>query len=67
MNPALILAAIDGAIALIERLTPLVQNLAQRGAITAEQQQALMDRMAALDELGLFSGPEWRVDPPSEQ
>ena len=64
MNPALILAAIDGAISLIEKLTPLVQHLFQKGDITIEQQQALMARMDALNELDLFSGPEWRVDPP---
>lgn len=63
MNPALIIAAIDGAIALIEKLTPLVQHLFQKGDITAEQQQALQSRMADLDKLDLFSGPEWKVEP----
>lgn len=63
MNPALIIAAIDGAIALIEKLAPLIQNLAQKGDITVEQQQKLADRMADLDRLDLFTGPEWRVDP----
>lgn len=62
VNPALIIAAIDGAIALIERLTPLVQHLFQKGAITPEQQQSLMARMEDLDRLDLFSGPEWRVE-----
>jgi hypothetical protein len=63
MNPALILAAIDGAIALIEKLTPLVQNLISKGEITPEQQDALMNRMDELNRLDLFSGPEWRKEP----
>lgn len=62
MNPALIIAAIDGAIALIEKLTPLVQHLFQKGEITVEQQQTLAKRMEDLDRLDLFNAPEWRVD-----
>lgn len=60
MNPALILAAIDGALTLIEKLSPLVQQLFQKGDITIEQQKALKDRMANLNNSELFSGPEWQ-------
>lgn len=63
MNPALIIAMIDGFIAMIEKLVPIVQGMAAKGDVTPEQQQALLDRMEDLNRLDLFSGPEWRVDP----
>lgn len=61
MNPAFILAAIDGAITLIEKLSPLVAQLFQKGDITVEQQKVLKDRLDALSNPDLFSGPEWQV------
>lgn len=63
MSAPLIIAMIDGFIAMIEKLAPMVQQLAQKGEVTVEQQTALMNRMADLDRLELFTGPEWRVDP----
>lgn len=61
MNPAIVLAAIEGALTLIEKLAPMVSQLFQQGDITIEQQKNLKDRMAALNSSELFSGPEWKV------
>lgn len=63
MSALTIIAMIDGFIAMIERLAPIIQQLAQKGEVTVEQQRMLMDRMGDLDRLDLFTGPEWRVDP----
>lgn len=63
MNPALVIAMIDGFIAMIEKLVPVVQGMAAKGDVTVEQQAALKARMEDLDRLDLFSGPEWRVEP----
>lgn len=64
MNPALILAAIDGALTLIEKLGPVLADAFRRGEITLEQQAALDARIAALRPGGTaFAGPEWEPDP----
>lgn len=62
MSAPIIIAIIDGLISMIEKLAPMVQQLASKGEVTVEQQQALMQRMEDLNKLDLFSGPEWRVE-----
>ena len=63
MNPLIILALLDGALTMVEKLTPVVKGLFAKGDITVEQQQALLDRIAALSKDDAFSGPQWKPDP----
>lgn len=64
MNPALILALVDGALTLIEKAAPAIADAFRRGEITLEQQAALDARIAALRPGGTaFAGPEWTPDP----
>lgn len=62
MNPAIIIAAIEGALTLIEKLSPLVRQMFQAGEITVEQQAALSERIKRLSQQDLFDGPEWQVE-----
>lgn len=61
MNPALIIPLLEGALTLIEKMAPVVQQLFQAGEITIEQQKELNDRIKALSASDAFSGPEWEV------
>lgn len=60
MNPAIILAILDGALTIIEKLSPTIKDLFASGEITTEQQDALKARIAALSQDDAFSGPEWK-------
>ena len=61
MDPVLIIGAVNGAIALIEQLAPLIQQMVQKGEITPQQQSNLDARIAALRPGGAaFAGPEWQ-------
>lgn len=62
MKPEVAMAAIDGALSLIEALAPYVQELVQKGDITIEAQKTLKARMVNLNNAGLFSGPEWQTE-----
>lgn len=61
MNPALILALVDGALSLIEKFSPVIKELFQKGDITVEQQKAIKDRIDALRSSEAFVGSEWEV------
>jgi hypothetical protein len=54
MNP--ILASIEAALTVLEKLLPLLDP----GTVTAAQQQALLDRLARLRLPGAFTAPHWR-------
>lgn len=59
MDP-LTLAAVSGAISLLEKFTPaLIANL-QSGQVSDADQQALLDRISKLrTDASAFQGPEW--------
>lgn len=54
------LAMIDGLISLLEMLIPQLAGLVGAGLVTPEEQQARLDRIAALRTAGPFTGPEWK-------
>ena len=62
MNPAIILAILDGALSIIEKVAPTFVRLFKSGEISLEDQKAIKDRIDALSNPDLFSGPEWQVD-----
>lgn len=62
MSPAIILAILDGALSIVEKVAPTIASLFKTGQITTEQQQAIKARIDALYSPDLFSGPEWKVD-----
>ena len=57
-------AAVHGlataGIAAAQALIPLIQSLHIGGTITAEQQQALLDKVNAIVSGAAFKGPEWQ-------
>lgn len=61
MTPAMILALIDLAISAIQKLAPVIKELAEKGDITVEQQQERADKIKALQADDLFAGPEWKA------
>lgn len=63
MNAQIIMALIDGALSLIERLQPTVKQLFSSGEITIAEQEALQARILALSQDNAFEGPEWKPDP----
>lgn len=63
MNAALVIAFVNLAIDTIERFGPELKRMVSAGEITKEEQQKLLDRIAALRPGGTaFDGPEWKVD-----
>ena len=58
-----IIAAFNLALALAEKLIPVVDAAFKRGEVTAEEQQRARDAYQALRAKGdtLFQGPEWEV------
>lgn len=62
MNPILILALLDGAFTLIQKLAPEIRRMTNNGEITVEQQAALQQKIADLSRDDLFSGPEWKAE-----
>lgn len=62
MSPALILAILDGAIAIVEKLLPEIQKLAAGGQISAEDQAKVRARVDALRKPEAFTGAEWEQD-----
>lgn len=63
MNPVTLIAVLDFALGLIEKLTPEIVAMTKRGEITTDQQKELMRRVAAIRTGEAFSGPEWEVKP----
>ena len=62
MEATAIIAIVEGALTILEQVSPLIQQAVQQGAITATQQQAIYDRVQALrDAATSFGGPEWQV------
>lgn len=58
-----VLTLIDVGLALVEKLLPTLSSLKLSGEITAEQQQAVLDKFNSLRAKadGQFGGPEWEV------
>lgn len=61
MNPAAILSLLDLFISGAEKLTPIVQDLVNKGEITVEQQNAALARISAIRD-GTGFGPGWKTD-----
>jgi len=62
MNASVVLAVIDGALRIMERLWPELARLGTAGEISAEDQAALRARVDRLRAGGqAFEGPEWEV------
>jgi len=60
MEAAAILAIANGALTILEQAVPAIAAAVGKGAITAEQQQAVHERVSALRAGGTaFVGPEW--------
>jgi hypothetical protein len=57
------IAAATAALNLLEVLIPQIQQLALKGAVTPEQQTALLAKYNSLKNAGdaAFSGPEWNL------
>lgn len=53
----------NAALALLEVLLPKIQQLTNKGEISAEDQQALKDKYLSLKNRadGQFTGPEWNA------
>lgn len=66
METAAIIAIIEGAFTIIEKVTPALQQAFQKGEVTAEQQTALLAKVEALRSATAFSGPGWEIDPPEQ-
>ncbi len=64
MEAAAIIAAIEAAITIAEKLAPIIQAAVSKGEISVEVQAALDARVAALRPGGTaFAGAEWKQQP----
>jgi hypothetical protein len=63
MEPAALLAIIDGALLIIQKAVPAAKELFQSGDVTAEQQAALKSRIDSIRDGSAFSGDAWKIDP----
>ena len=62
MEAAAIIAAVEAAITIAEKLAPMIQAGIAKGEISPEVQSALDARIAALRPGGTaFAGPEWKL------
>jgi hypothetical protein len=61
MEPLAILAIADGALTIVEKLAPVISDLAKAGQITPETQTALQARIEVLRQHDAFAGPEWET------
>lgn len=59
METTAIIAAVDAAITIIEKLAPSLKAAFSKGEISVEDQQVLMDRLNKLRGKTAFTGPEW--------
>lgn len=55
-----ILAAINGALAILDNLVPVGEQLVKGGEQSTEAQQALADRIQQIRDGSAFSGPQWK-------
>jgi hypothetical protein len=62
MEPAAILAIIDGALLIIQKAVPAAQAMFSSGEISAQDQAALKAKIDSLRDGTAFSGPEWKVE-----
>lgn len=66
MNPALIIAAVDAGLALLEKFWPELEKAVSKGEISVDEQTARAQRVKELRPGGSgFTGPEWAVQPPT--
>jgi hypothetical protein len=63
MEPAAIIAIIDGALLIIQKAVPAAQKMFQSGEVSAEDQAALKAKVDSIRDGTAFSGPEWQVEP----
>lgn len=57
------LQAALAAIALIEKLIPIIADKVKSGEVSPDEQAALHAKYEALRTSNAFSGPEWKVEP----
>jgi hypothetical protein len=52
----------NAALAVLEKLLPVIQGMAKRGEVSAESQMELQTRYQSLRNAGdaAFEGPEWQ-------
>lgn len=55
-----ILAAINGALAILDNLVPVGEQLFKGGEVTTDAQQQLADRIQTIRDGSAFSGPQWK-------
>jgi len=48
------------AIALLEKLVPMIQRAVDKGEVTVDEQAALKARIDAIRAGTAFTGPEWK-------
>jgi hypothetical protein len=65
MEPAAILAIIDGALLIIQKAVPAAQQLFSSGEVSAEDQAALKAKIDSIRDGSAFSGDAWKIDPPA--
>ncbi len=61
MNANLILAVVDGALRVLEKIWPEFVKLGVQGEISVEAQAEMTARINRLRVTEAFSGPEWEV------
>lgn len=60
MEAAAILAIIDGALTILEKAAPSLEQAVNSGQVSNDVQQGNLDRLNALRLSTAFGGPEWR-------
>lgn len=55
------LAAATAALALYEKLQPIIAAQVKKGEVPPEEQQKLRDRFNAIRKADAFAGPEWEA------
>lgn len=59
MEAVVVLSIFELAIGMVEKLTPIIEQLVSKGAITPDQQWELRSRIENIRNGHAFSGPEW--------
>ena len=62
MKGPAIVAIFDGAVAILQQVIPAISGALKSGEISADDQKLLKDRLDALRDPNLFSGPEWKIE-----
>lgn len=63
MNVSIFVEIAKLSLALLEKLAPLLEELAKGGHVTAEEQKELQDKINTLRSREPFKGPEWELKP----